>query len=251
MTDIYWPLEMLSRSVHFPNLSTAAEHVGLSQSQLSRILKTLEDHFGYQLLDRKVKRKSMWTPEAHQLAEIFLTHQQRLQHQFQQIKDKQRITELRMVALEGVLVQAEELLNKIAKPLNLQSIRLDIFDLDELEERYLREEYDVMLSIRIPNRSKPKYQHSLGFQNPESFVNKKSNTHVVSLFESHQKSMMKKNPQAKIFISNSLQARRNWIKNYGGAGLFPSAELKSRGEIEVFMLAHPSLPEGVWDLLTQ
>lgn len=250
MTEIYWPLEVLSRSVHFPNLSTAAEHVGISQSQLSRMLKQLESYFGYQLLDRKIKRKSMWTPEAHQLAEIFLTHNQRLLNQFQQLKARQNITELRMVCLEGVIDLASQMLHKVSKKIPLTSIRLDIFDLDELEERYLREEYDLMLSIHIPNRTKPKYQHTMGFQNPEWVSNKKANTNVYSVFEDHQKKNKRKS-QAMTFVSNSLQVRRNWIEQYGGSGQFPSAELSSRGEIEVFLLALPSLPENVWELLIQ
>lgn len=248
MTEIYWPLEVLSRSVRFPNLSTAAEHVGLSQSQLSRMLKQLETYFGYQLLDRKIKRKSMWTPEAHRLAEIFLTHNQRLQNQFQQLKAQQQIAELRMVCLEGMIEQASHLLHKVSKKIPLTNMRLDVFDLDELEERYLREEYDLMLSIRVPNRTKPKYQHTMGFQNPESVSNKKATTRVFSVFEDHQKKNKKKT-EPMTFVSNSLQVRKNWIEQYGGIGEFPSAELASRGEIEVFLLALPSLPENVWEIL--
>lgn len=250
MTEIYWPLEVLSRSVHYPNLSTAAEHVGLSQSQLSRMLKQLESYFGYQLLDRKIKRKSMWTPKALELAEIFLTHQQRLQNQFQMLKNQQQIQELSMVCLEGLIEHGARLLNKVAKQLSIPAIRLDVFDLDELEERYLREEYDLLLSIRIPNRAKPKYQHTLGFQNPEVRTNKSAVYSVLSLFEAHQKPMRKKKPGVKTVVSNSLLARKIWVDKYGGTGIFPSADLKTRGEIEVSLLAQPSLPETVWKALT-
>ena len=251
MVEIYWPLEVLSRSVHFPNLSTAAEHVGLSQSQLSRMLKQLESHFGFQLLDRKVKRKSTWTAEAHELAEIFLTHQQRLQNQFQKLKDHQQITELRVVCLEGLINQASDLLHKAAGVTKALTLRLDVFDLDELEERFLREEYDLCLSIRVPNRSKPKFLHSLGFQNMEVITNKKSKTEVMSVFEFHHQNTKKKKNLEQVFVSNSLLARKHWIEEFGGSGLAPSAELKTKGAVEVFLLGHPSLPEKIWGLLLE
>lgn len=248
MTEIYWPLEVLSRSVHYPNLSTAAEHVGLSQSQLSRVLKQLETYFGCQLLDRKIKRKSMWTPKALELAEIFLTHHQRLQNQFQLLKNQQHVHELSMVCLEGLIEHGARLLNKVSKQLSIPTIRLDVFDLDELEERYLREEYDLLLSIRIPNRTKPKYQYTLGFQNPEVRSTKNQATSVLSLFEAHQKQSNKKKTNKKV-ISNSLLVRKVWVEKYGGSGVFPSEELKPRGEIEVSLLAQPSLPEHIWKIL--
>lgn len=249
MVEIYWPLEVLSRSVHFPNLSTAAEHVGLSQSQLSRVLKQLESYFGFQLLDRKVKRKSMWTAEAHQLSEIFLTHQQRLLNQFQKLKDHQKITELRVVCLEGVANHAAELLQKAAQFTKAKTLRIDVFDLDELEERFLREEYDFCLTIRIPNRAKPKFLHSLGFQTMENFYNKKASTQVLSVFEFHQQVTKQKRNDNTLLVSNSLLARKHWIEKFGGSGLIPSSELKSRGAVEVFLLGHPSLPEQVWTAL--
>lgn len=251
MVEIYWPLEVLSRSVHFPNLSTAAEHVGLSQSQLSRMLKQLETHFGFQLLDRKVKRKSMWTAEAHELAEIFLTHQQRLQNQFQKLKDHQQITELRVVCLEGLINQASDLLHSASAFMKASTLRLDVFDLDELEERFLREEYDLCLSIRVPNRSKPRFLHSLGFQTMEVITNKKSKTEVMSVFEFHQQSAKKKNGREAVFVSNSLLARKHWIEEFGGSGMAPSAELKSRGAVEVFLLGHPSLSEKIWTMILE
>jgi len=249
MTEIYWPLEVLSRSVHYPNLSTAADHVGLSQSQLSRVLKQLETYFGYELLDRKIKRKSMWTPKALELAEVFLTHHQRLQNQFQLLKSEQQIHELSMVCLEGLIEHGAQLLNKVSKQLAVPTIRLDVFDLDELEERYLREEYDLLLSMRIPNRAKPKYQHTLGFQNPEIRSNKNPALSVLSLFEAHQKQSRKKKA-SKTVISNSLLVRRIWVDKYGGTGVFPSEDLKTRGEIEISLVAQPNLPEHIWKILT-
>lgn len=246
MTEIYWPLEVLSRSVVFPNLSTAAEHVGLSQSQLSRMLKQLEEHFGLQLLDRKVKRKSMWTSEAHQIAEIFLTHQQRLQNQFQKMKGHQQVNELRMVCLEGVINQATDILHSAAERAKISSLRLDVFDLDELEERFLREEYDLSLSIRIPNRAKPKFIHSLGFQTLEQVNNAKSKTLVMSVFEYQQQKSKKKKNTDPVFVSNSLMVRKHWLEDFGGQGQIPSEELKNRGSVEVFLLGHPSLPEQLW-----
>ncbi|MHA0112066.1 LysR family transcriptional regulator, partial [Klebsiella pneumoniae] len=66
-----WDLSVLTRATQYANLSIAADHVGISQPQLSRIVAKLEDQLGLILLDRESRRKSAWTPAAHRLADIY------------------------------------------------------------------------------------------------------------------------------------------------------------------------------------
>ena len=56
MEYLSWDLAILSRATHYPNLSIASTHVGLSQPQLSRIVAKLEEQYGVQLLDREARR---------------------------------------------------------------------------------------------------------------------------------------------------------------------------------------------------
>lgn len=85
----------------------------------------------------------------------------------------------------------------------------------------------------------------------EEVINNKSKTAVMSLFEYHQLKSKKKKDQGPVFISNSLLVRKHWLEDFGGSGLIPSPELKSRGSVEVFLLGHPSLPEKLWQQILE
>jgi DNA-binding transcriptional LysR family regulator len=72
MERISHELSVLTRAVAYKNLSGASQHVGLSQPQLSRIVKKIEETFSIVLLDRGAKRNATWTPTAHRLADFYL-----------------------------------------------------------------------------------------------------------------------------------------------------------------------------------
>src|ERR1035437_5882703 len=102
MTSLSYALSLLSRAVAFRNLSSASLHVGLSQPQLSRLIAKLEAELGMELLDRKVKRKSNWTPQAIQLAELFTQNQRRLENSIRGLQTNQRARQIHIGTLEGL-----------------------------------------------------------------------------------------------------------------------------------------------------
>src|SRR5690606_13535732 len=67
MLSLNWDLTVLSRAIQYNNLSGAAQHVGISQPQLSRIVSRLESELGVPLLNRETRRHSTWTAQAHRI----------------------------------------------------------------------------------------------------------------------------------------------------------------------------------------
>src|SRR5947209_3185861 len=94
VTELNYPLSVLAKAVAYRNLSSASLHVGLSQPQLSRLISQIEKELGVELLDRKVKRKSSWTPQAMKLAELFHDNQLRLEHAIRCIQSDQRVRQV-------------------------------------------------------------------------------------------------------------------------------------------------------------
>ncbi len=103
MDNLHWQLSVLSRAIQYKNLSGAAEHVGLSQPQLSRIISRIESELGVVLLDRSVRRKSGWTPIAFKIAEIYLQSSRKLSSSLQQLNNEEQISQLNVVCFEGML----------------------------------------------------------------------------------------------------------------------------------------------------
>src|SRR5687767_8588247 len=89
MVDLSYSLSVLARAVAFRNLSAAASHVGLSQPQLSRVVARLERELGLELLNRQVRRRSYWTPQALQLAETFDRSHRRLEASIRALQSRQ------------------------------------------------------------------------------------------------------------------------------------------------------------------
>src|ERR1700722_16048239 len=102
MTHLSYPLSVLAKAVAYRNLSSASLHVGLSQPQLSRLIAKLESELNMELLDRRVKRKSSWTPQAIQLAELFTQNQRRLENSIRSLQTNQRARQVHIGTLEGL-----------------------------------------------------------------------------------------------------------------------------------------------------
>ena len=99
LENSYWDLVVLSRAVAYSNLSTASRHIGLSQPQLSRVVKRLEEEIGCQLLDREAKRKSAWTNTALELAEEFSRGSKELARKIEAASHTAQQTEIRIATL--------------------------------------------------------------------------------------------------------------------------------------------------------
>src|SRR4051812_13999919 len=113
MTRLAYPLSILVRSVAFRNLSSASLHVGLSQPQLSRVIAQLEKELGMELLNRQVRRKSSWTAQALQLAELFEQHQRRLDQAVRGLQSENTPRSIHIGTLEGLVDIAITLAGKL------------------------------------------------------------------------------------------------------------------------------------------
>ncbi len=255
MDQLYWPLSVLSRSIHYKNLTGASQHVGLSQPQLSRIIKQLEEEIGISLLDRTSPRHSSWTPEARKLAEIFANSERALSSTLQEFQEDSEQKEIRIGCLEGLSLLAEEYASKVFKGTKVVRVFLNIYDLNQLESKFLSTDLDIIFSSRSPGTKKYDYVKSLGFQVFEKKIEKNSGLNIVSPYEYGQllrKEKSKKVKEERLLISNSLQIRKSYTKRFGGEASFPSAVKKGdvpRSAVMVVALGQEYLSKKLWDLL--
>lgn len=259
MFDLHHELSVLSRAVHFGNLSSAAIHVGLSQPQLSRIVSRIENHLKITLLDRTSRRKSHWTPIAHRLTEIFSQAGQKLEKDLKYWIQKTELTAIQVGSLEGLLSLALQQSHYLLQNSSLQILELDIFDLSQLDELFLNGDLHLIFTSRPPGRRKYKFEKEMGFQSLKKIKSNPNNFRVLSTFEfgrEHQKIIPSKNrplPPIKSFISNSLETRKQWLKHYGGTGLIPSEVFSKKPEANaesVLMIGSDHLPQMLWEKLT-
>src|SRR4051812_8104842 len=221
MERVSWELSVLSKAVAFSNLTSAAGPVGLSQPQLSRIVSRLEAELQVVLLDRTAKRKSGWTPMAHRLAEIYSKSSRNLTEQIQRLALETEPQSLRLGALDGLATVAAELSARVFKQTTVRTIELDLYDVIQLEESFLKGELDLIFSGREPGRKKFRHVVKVGYQSLDE-QGKSGDTRVMSPFEfglqAHRSG--RKAPPAKsderVLVSNALSVRRHWIENIGG-----------------------------------
>lgn len=246
-----YELSVLSKCVVFKNLSLASEHVGLSQPQLSRILSRLEEAVGAPLLDRSAPRKTSWTSLAFQVVEKYQRMVRQLNADISSIVHNQQIVRLRIGSLEGVLELSTQLCEVLfQKRTALKTVELDIFDLDQLEEQFIKENLDLIITIREPGKRKYKFSRHVGVQYMAEF---KTNNQflVLSPFELNN-TKVKTNLQApKVFISNSLTVRKLWLDRVGGYGSIPSQVVTKKKKDstvsnEVLILAHDHVGQDIW-----
>lgn len=255
MDNLHWQLSVLSKSIHYKNLSGAASHVGLSQPQLSRIISRLEGELGVVLLDRAARRKSGWTPVAYKIADTYFRTSRKLTQSLQQLKSDDQLTQLSVGTLEGLVPLACDFCHQMQEQPRLQMIELNVYDLSELEEKFEKDELDVIFTCREPGRHKYKNVRQLGFQAIEK-VGPVEGPKALSPFEYAQAMHNKRVPpkDMKVVMSNSLVVRRMWIDNYGASGFVPSEvrKRKSEGaETPVIMIGGDLLSPAVWQKFEQ
>jgi len=251
MEKLSWELSVLSKAVAFTNLSSAAGPVGLSQPQLSRIVSRLEGELQVVLLDRTAKRKSGWTPMAHRLAEIYGKSSRHLTEQILRLTAQESDPQsLRIGALDGLAGVASELSAQVFKKTAVRSIELDLFDVIQLEEIFMKGELDLIFSGREPGRKKFRYVLRLGYQSLEE-AGRPGETRVMSPFEISLKKKTRGSETERTLISNSLSVRRHWIESFGGRGVIPSPMRKTpsaRGkDAPVYLVAQDSLSPRLWE----
>jgi DNA-binding transcriptional LysR family regulator len=256
MDGLHWQLSVLSKAIHYKNLSGAASHVGLSQPQLSRIISRLESELGLVLLDRAARRKSGWTPVAYKIAETYSRSSRKLTQALLQLKTDDQLTQISIGTLEGLVPLASEFCQKLFEQPKLQVIELNVYDLSELEERFAREEIDLIFTCREPGKHKYRHVKNLGYQVVEK-ISRNGGIKVFSQFEYAQHSHAPQSRRAtkeprgsQILMSNSLAVRKLWIDEHNGSGYIPS-EVRRRKATEsdssVFLIASDMLNPTVWE----
>jgi len=246
MQQIYYELSVLSKSIHFKNLSAAALHVGLSQPQLSRIIAKIENELKIVLLDRSAKRKSSWTSVAFDLASIFEKSVKRLEVELQSVSEDQMVSDLRVGTLEGLAPTAGKLAQLCFEKVGIPKIFLDIYDLSELEANFMSGNLDLVLTSKHPGRQKFRHSLEIGWQQLEKVQSHKDFA-ILSTFE-HGRADKNKENYKHTLVSNSLIVRKEWLKNPGGTGFLPT-EAKS-GKVKdaepVLLLGSEILNPQLW-----
>ncbi|MCO5143446.1 MAG: LysR family transcriptional regulator [Oligoflexia bacterium] len=249
-TPIY-ELSILARAVAFKNLSGASHHIGLSQPQLSRILKKIEDEYEITLLDRSSKRNSSWTSSAQKLANFYHRKIRHMDREILEVIQDAIPSQINIGALEGLLELTFPFLEKLYEFSHIKVIELDVFDLDRLEKGFFRGDLDLIFSSREPGVKKHKYSSLLGYQSLD-YIQTNQRYHVLSSFEFHV-NKEKKHTGEKILVSNSLSVRKSWLHHIGGHGTLPSKpKLKSKIKNDmqpIFLLARDDLHGKLWDAL--
>jgi hypothetical protein len=245
-----WELSVLSRAIAFSNLSGASGHIGISQPQLSRIVKKLELEHEVILLDRTVKRKSVWTPDAFKLAELYTKLVQQFRLDVGLIGKVSKPMVLRLGSLEGLIDEALHLTKGLYASLKLAMIELTIGDLSDLEERYFKGSLDLLLTSREPGKKKIERCKIVGYQSLD-IEGPAKGIRVLSTFEYTSQRPKMTPSTSPIFVSNSLVARTRWIKDHGGIGTLPSAvqkkPKKSVVSVPVHLIGLDYLPADYWD----
>lgn len=268
MDNLHWQLSILSKAIHYKNLSGAASHVGLSQPQLSRIVSRLEGELGLVLLDRTARRKSGWTPIAFRIADTYFRSSRKLTQALQQLKAEGHISQISVGSLEGLAPLASEFCQPLFSTLRLQQLEMNVYDLSELEEHFEKNEFDLIFTCRTPNQKKFRHIRHLGFQSIDELKGnlaprqRRSSTRdsepelsVFSQFEYANHVSRRSNPkEGPVLLSNSLALRRLWIEQYGGKGLMPS-EVRRRKhketDLPVYLIGSDLLHEAVWKRLEE
>lgn len=251
MERVFYELSVLARAVAHKNLSGASDHVGLSQPQLSRIVKRIEETFSVSLLDRAAKRNATWTPTAFRLAEFYSRKMRSFDRDLEALVLHSQTQQVVVGTLEGLIPVALPFVHVLLEKAGIRLVEIDVFDLDRLESLFSRGELDLVFTSREPGRKKFSYVRELGYQSLES-VNTNPHFKVISTFEYGARRDNLKTAE-KVLISNSLAIRREWLKEFGGTGTLPSAPKKrqsSRADTErVLLLGAETLSRAVWEKL--
>jgi len=247
-----WELIVLSQCVHFKNLSIASEHVGLSQPQLSRIVKRLEEEFSIRLLDRHSKRDAAWTAEAQRLSESYERCAQDMGRALVKLRQKKPLSRLRIGTLEGLASVACFCAHQLLDQELVQSVDIEVEDLNRLSERFVEGAFDLVFTSRETGQKKHPLHRVLGYQ---SLVPSGRKDGPLVLSPSEAALPAKGRSLDFQVTSNSLAVRRIWISDYGARGVLPSriyrrSDPRARSvEQKVFVIGASTLEEPVRRLL--
>jgi len=249
MTELHWPLSVLNRCIEYKNLTAASKHVGLSQPQLSRLIKQIEEELEVVLLDRSSPRHSTWTPTARAVADIYHQSDLSLNSKLNQYLEESYQKEIKIGCLEGLSTLAKSSANKVLTKTKVTTVILNIYDLNLLETKFLSGDLDLIYTSRDPSRKKYEKTKILGYQNlSKAKDSKNNNLQILSPYENQYFKTRAKS--LKKLISNSLAIRRGFQNDYGGSCTIPSEILKSKSSKEhlpVLLIGQDSVSKEVWN----
>lgn len=256
--SLAWELSVLAKCLPFPNLSVASEHVGVSQPQISRIVKRLEDELQLEILDRQSRRHSHWTASAHRLVEEYLGLQRSFQDRLFTLQNRGEQAKIRIGTLEGLLEPASLLARHLFRERCAETIELNIYDLNELNEHFVEGHLDLVFTSReIGKRKYPIWRH-IGYQTLDVSGSPKAEIVAESPSEDQSVARMEDNATQKILVSNSLALRRSWIERFGARGRIPSAVFKSKTHApkgapleSVYMVGSSQIKASTRDIISE
>lgn len=251
-----WEINVLSKCLAFPNLSVASEHVGLSQPQISRIVKRLEEELQLELLDRQSRRHSHWTPSAMRLVEEFQSLHRDFQNRLHELQHRSDQTKIRIGTLEGLYEPACRIAQELFQGHATENIELNIYDLNELTEHFLGGDLDLVLTSRETGRRKFPIWRQLGYQILDFKGPVRAEIIVESPSEDKSVLRFEENITQKVLVSNSLALRSFWIANFGARGRIPSPLLKTKSQAPkgsrveaVYLLGSGQIKTAAFDII--
>lgn len=252
VSQFTYELSILAKAIQHKNLSTAANHVGLSQPQLSRLIQKLENEFRVVLLDRSSRRKSGWTPLATDLAEAYMRSMGRFEAEILSITNEREVDELRIGTLEGLAGIAMSFTQQIFEKLKMRKVDLDVFDYRELDSLFLSGQLDLIFTARLPSQQKFKYSLEVGYQQHEK-VSQGDTYLVLSPFEWPNTDEKEARNYNHVLVSNSLAVRSRWLRELGGAGTLPidAKRGKGKGYYSVYLLGNDLLSPRLWERISE
>jgi len=177
--------------------------------------------------------------------------EKKLQNEITQIATGTIPQHLRVGTLEGLLELSHEFCHRMMIEEKISIVELNIHDLDYLEEAFFKGDYDFVFTIQEPGRKKFQYLKRLGFQGIENYKEAGPSVFVQSSFEFQtQPRSSKKHSDRKFFVSNSLNARKLWLNQYGGVGRLPSPVSKNRPDtkecFQLMLIGSENLSPVLW-----
>lgn len=252
MDQLHWPLTVLNRSIPYKNLTAASQHIGISQPQLSRLIKQLEENLDVTLLDRSSPRHTTWTPQARKLAEIFGKSEKALSFAIDEFKEESQQKEVSIGTLEGLSPLAKQFAHHLLEHTFVETIQLNVFDQNDIESRFLVGDLDLVFTSRSPNNKKFNYIHEIGYQFIEPKRDEDCPTKIYSTFEYNSLNSTQRKRKAKRLISNSLYIRKSYQQKYGGTILLPSTIHKGQvpeKALPVAVIAQDFISQEIWNEL--
>lgn len=251
MSSLNERLEVISSCIDYKNLTSASQNVGLSQPQLSRIVKSSEDELGISLLDRSSPRHSTWTPEARGVVEIYLRSKKSLDAELGAYLEGTVQKELKIGCLEGLVTLGVESSAELLKNTLIEKVTLNLYDLNQLEAKFLSKDLDLAFTSRSPGRQKLAYERTVGHQTLNKIKTKNSEIRIFSSFEDLSSLNKVRHKLEKKLVSNSLAVRRSFQKIHGGEVLLPGEvmPIKVKGSVPVLLIGQEHVSKKIWQVL--